>query len=87
MDHQPAADAAVLSFLSGSGQFTSSFNFALANVPFQGGYVLDGTPVTPSPYYTHVLFYVDAGTSQIPSACSWSMPQAIGTDSTSQMFP
>lgn len=56
---------AVLSFLSGPGQFATSFTFSFANVPFPGGYVLLGTPTAPSPFYTSVLFYVDAATSQI----------------------
>jgi outer membrane lipoprotein-sorting protein len=56
---------AVLSFLSGQGQFASSFNFSFANVPYPGGYVLLGTPTSPSPYYTSVLFFVDSATSQI----------------------
>lgn len=54
---------AVLSFLSG-GQFGTSFNFTFGP-PFQGGYVLVGTPTASSPYFTNVLFYVDSNTSQV----------------------
>lgn len=56
---------AALSFLTGSGQFASSFHFTLAPITFPGGYVLAGTPVAPTPQFRTALFWVDAQTSQI----------------------
>ena len=57
---------AALSFLTGAGRLSSSFHFALLpGNPFPGGYVLQGTPVAPTPQMKSVLFWVDAGTSQI----------------------
>ena len=59
---------AVLSFLTGTGKLGDSFIFEIPSdmtVNFPGGYVLVGTPKIPTPAYTKVLFYVDAGTSQV----------------------
>jgi len=58
--------AAALSFLTGQGKLTDSFNFELfpgARLGFQGGFVLVGTPKQASPSYTKVLFYVDEASS------------------------
>jgi outer membrane lipoprotein carrier protein len=59
---------AALSFLTGTGSLTSSFNFTLtpgAQLGFSGGYVLVGAPLQATPAYSKVLFYVDLGTSQV----------------------
>ena len=59
---------AALSFLTGTGKLTDSFDFQLFPGPdmkFPGGYVLVGTPKQPTPAYSKVLFYVDAATSQV----------------------
>jgi outer membrane lipoprotein carrier protein len=60
--------AAALSFLTGQGSLSTSFNFELfpgARLGFEGGYVLVGTPKQPSPSYSKVLFYVDEASSQV----------------------
>ena len=59
---------AALSFLTGTGKLTDTFDFELfpgADMKFPGGYVLVGTPKQPTAAYSKVLFYVDAGTSQV----------------------
>ena len=56
---------AALSFLTGAGQFASTFHFTMANLSFPGGYVLLGDPVKPTPGVKKALFWVDAQTSQI----------------------
>jgi outer membrane lipoprotein carrier protein len=59
---------AALSFLTGTGNLASAFNFTLmpgAQLGFPGGYVLVGVPQQPTPAYAKVLFYVDLGTSQV----------------------
>ncbi|HEY1959866.1 MAG TPA: outer membrane lipoprotein carrier protein LolA [Polyangiaceae bacterium] len=57
---------AALSFLTGAGHFSSTFHFVFVPaLAFPGGYVLEGTPVTPTSQMTKALFYVDAQTSQI----------------------
>jgi outer membrane lipoprotein carrier protein len=59
---------AALSFLTGQGSLDSNFTFEIkpgAEMAYPGGYVLIGTPKTATPAYTKVLFYVDAGTSQV----------------------
>jgi outer membrane lipoprotein carrier protein len=59
---------AALSFLTGQGSLDTNFTFEIksgAEMSYPGGYVLIGTPKTPTPAYTKVLFYVDAGTSQV----------------------
>jgi outer membrane lipoprotein carrier protein len=57
---------AALSFLTGRGQFASTFHFAMApSLTFPGGYVLAGKPIAPTPQMTIALFWVDAQTSQI----------------------
>ncbi len=59
---------AALSFLTGQGSLGSNFDFQIlpgAQLGYQGGYVLVGTPKQPTPAYTKVLFYVDAQTSQV----------------------
>jgi outer membrane lipoprotein carrier protein len=59
---------AALAFLTGQGSLDANFTFEIksgAEMSYPGGYVLVGTPKTPTPAYTKVLFYVDSGTSQI----------------------
>lgn len=59
---------AALSFLLGTGQLSTLFNFTMldgASMSFPGGWVLIGDPITPTPAYTKVLFYVDKQTSQV----------------------
>jgi outer membrane lipoprotein carrier protein len=59
---------AALSFLTGTGKLTDSFDFELfpgEQMKFPGGYVLVGTPKQATPSYSKVLFYVDAATSQV----------------------
>jgi outer membrane lipoprotein carrier protein len=59
---------AALSFLTGTGKLSDSFDFEIfpgEQMKFSGGYVLVGTPKQPTPAYSKVLFYVDAPTSQV----------------------
>ena len=59
---------AALSFLTGTGQLSQSFDFELVcgdQMKFPGGYVLVGTPKQATPAYAKVLFYVDSATSQV----------------------
>ena len=59
---------AALSFLTGTGKLTDSFDFQLfqgAEMKFPGGIVLVGTPKAATPAYSKVLFYIDSGTSQV----------------------
>jgi outer membrane lipoprotein carrier protein len=59
---------AALSFLTGTGKLTDSFDFELVSgdeMKFPGGYVLVGTPKQATPAYSKVLFYVDTATSQV----------------------
>lgn len=59
---------AALSFLTGTGSLSATFDFELfsgADMKFPGGYVLVGTPKQPTAAYSKVLFYVDSGTSQV----------------------
>jgi outer membrane lipoprotein carrier protein len=59
---------AALSFLTGTGKLTDTFDFELfpgADMKFPGGYVLVGTPRQPTAAYSKVLFYVDSATSQV----------------------
>jgi outer membrane lipoprotein carrier protein len=62
---------AALSFLTGQGQLSSSFDFELRDgagpLGFPGGYVLIGTPKVKTAAYQKVLFYVDKATMQIRS--------------------
>ncbi len=59
---------AALSFLTGTGKLSDSFDFDIfpgEQMKFSGGYVLVGTPKQPTPAYSKVLFYVDGPTSQV----------------------
>lgn len=59
---------AALSFLMGKGQLTKDFSLRLldpAQMKFEGGYVLEGTPKEATPAYQKMLLYVDAQTSQV----------------------
>jgi outer membrane lipoprotein carrier protein len=58
---------AALAFLVGGGKLQDIFDFQLydgKDMNFPNGKVLVGTPKTPTPAYTKVLFYVDAQTNQ-----------------------
>lgn len=59
---------AALSFLLGKGRLKEAFSFAKLDakqLKFPGGYVLLGTPSTPSAAYQKVLFYIDKRTFQV----------------------
>ena len=59
---------AALSFLTGQGKLTDTFDLELfdgSQMSFPGGWVLVGTPKTPTPAYQKVFFYVDKGTKQV----------------------
>lgn len=59
---------AALAFLMGTGQLVKDFNLKLldaAQMKFEGGYVLEGTPKDATPAYQKVLLYVDAQTNQV----------------------
>ena len=62
---------AALSFLTGQGQLSTSFDFELrpgeGPLGFPGGYVLIGVPKTATAAYQKVLFYVDKASMQIRS--------------------
>lgn len=62
---------AALAFLMGKGQLTKDFTMRLldpAQMKFEGGYVLEGTPKEATPAYQKVLLYVDAQTNQVRRA-------------------
>jgi outer membrane lipoprotein carrier protein len=62
---------AALAFLMGKGQLTRDFNLRLldpAQMKFEGGYVLEGTPKDATPAYQKVLLYVDGATNQVRRA-------------------
>jgi outer membrane lipoprotein carrier protein len=62
---------AALAFLMGKGQLTRDFTLRLldpAQMKFEGGYVLEGTPKDATPAYQKVLLYVDAATNQVRRA-------------------
>lgn len=62
---------AALAFLMGQGQLTKDFTLRLldpAQMKFEGGYVLEGTPKSATPAYQKVLLYVDAQTNQVRRA-------------------
>lgn len=59
---------AALSFLMGQGQLTKDFSLRLLNaaeMKFEGGYVLEGTPKDATPAYQKMLLYVDSQTNQV----------------------
>ncbi len=59
---------AALAFLMGQGQLLKDFSLRLldpAQMKFEGGYVLEGTPKEATPAYQKMLLYVDAQTSQV----------------------
>jgi outer membrane lipoprotein carrier protein len=59
---------AALSFLTGTGRLSDTFDFELQpgdQYHFTGGYVLVATPKLPTAAYSKVLFYVDTATSQV----------------------
>jgi outer membrane lipoprotein carrier protein len=62
---------AALSFLMGQGKLTKDFALRLldaAQMKFEGGYVIEGTPKDATPSYQKVLLYVDAQTNQVRRA-------------------
>jgi outer membrane lipoprotein carrier protein len=62
---------AALSFLMGKGELTKDFSLRMldaAQMKFENGYVLEGTPKEATPAYQKVLLYVDAQTSQVRRA-------------------
>ncbi len=62
---------AALSFLMGQGKLTKDFSLRLldaAQMKFEGGYVLEGTPKEATPAYQKILLYVDAQTNQVRRA-------------------
>lgn len=62
---------AALSFLMGQGKLTKDFTLRLldpAQMKFEGGYVLEGTPKEATPAYQKLLLYVDAQTHQVRRA-------------------
>jgi outer membrane lipoprotein carrier protein len=62
---------AALAFLMGKGQLTKDFTLRLldpAQMHFEGGYVLEGTPNEATPAYQKMLLYVDAQTNQVRRA-------------------
>ncbi|APR75786.1 Outer membrane lipoprotein carrier protein LolA [Minicystis rosea] len=59
---------AALAFLMGKGQLQRDFTLRLldpAQMKFEGGYVLEGTPKEATPAYQKMLVYVDAQTNQV----------------------
>lgn len=59
---------AALAFLMGKGVLTRDFTLRTldpAQMKFEGGYVLEGTPKEATPAYQKMLLYVDAATSQV----------------------
>ncbi|WP_437541581.1 outer membrane lipoprotein carrier protein LolA [Sorangium sp. So ce327] len=59
---------AALAFLMGKGQLTKDFSLRLldpAQMKFEGGYVLEGTPKEATPAYQKMLLYVDGQTNQV----------------------
>ena len=71
MFEQPLAKSpypAALSFLVGSGSLKQSFKTKLGDSKqynFEGGYVVLGEPIDPTPAYQHMILYVDAATYQV----------------------
>jgi outer membrane lipoprotein carrier protein len=62
---------AALSFLMGQGKLTKDFALRLldpAEMKFEGGYVIEGTPKEATPAYQKLLLYVDAQTNQVRRA-------------------
>jgi outer membrane lipoprotein carrier protein len=62
---------AALAFLMGKGSLTRDFSMRLldpAQMKFEGGYVLEGTPKDATPAYQKMLLYVDAQTYQVRRA-------------------
>jgi outer membrane lipoprotein carrier protein len=59
---------AALAFLMGKGQLVKDFDLKIldaAQMKFEGGYVLEGTPKEATPAYQKVLLYVDGQTNQV----------------------
>ena len=62
---------AALAFLMGKGSLTRDFTMRLldpAQMKFEGGYVLEGTPKDATPAYQKMLLYIDAQTYQVRRA-------------------
>jgi outer membrane lipoprotein carrier protein len=67
-------DPAAVSFLTGQGKLTESFNLQLIDgnagpqgtgLSFPGGWILIGVPKVPTPSYQKVLFYADKAKGQV----------------------
>lgn len=59
---------AALAFLVGGGNLKKEFKLrklSSKSVNFEGGYVLEGVPKTPTPAYQKMLLFVDGGTYQV----------------------
>ena len=59
---------AALAFLMGTGNLTKDFSFRMldaAQMKFEGGYVLEGTPKEATPAYQKIILYVDQATNQV----------------------
>jgi len=59
---------AALAFLMGQGDLAKSFSLRLLDasaMKFEGGYVLEGTPLEATPAYQLVLLYIDTATAQV----------------------
>lgn len=59
---------AALAFLVGTGSLKQTFKLTKEDAKrynFEGGYVLVGTPVVPTPAYQTIILYVDIGTYQV----------------------
>jgi outer membrane lipoprotein carrier protein len=59
---------AALSFLVGTGSLKQTFKLRKEDAKkynFEGGYVLVGEPIVPSPAYQTIILYVDMGSSQV----------------------
>jgi outer membrane lipoprotein carrier protein len=62
---------AALAFLMGKGSLVRDFNLRLldaAQMKFENGYVLEGTPKEATPAYSKTILYVDAQTNQVRRA-------------------
>jgi outer membrane lipoprotein carrier protein len=62
---------AALAFLMGKGSLVRDFNLRLldaAQMKFENGYVLEGTPKEATPAYAKTILYVDAQTNQVRRA-------------------
>ena len=52
---------AAFSFLTGTGQLAPNYTFRLLRGGWSSGHVLELRPRRPTPHYTRIVLYVDAG--------------------------